>query len=93
MLEADESDGSFLKLPINYSVVTNVDYEHLDFYKKYINLEKAFVRFINKTPPIGKSIVCIDSLKIRKILKKVKSKNYVTYGVSNNALLLTPYVT
>ena len=85
VLEADESDGSFLKLPINYSVVTNIDYEHLDYYKKYVNLENAFIRFINKTPPIGKSIVCIDNLRIRKLLKKVKSKNYVTYGLSNFA--------
>ena len=47
-LEADESDGSFLKLPINYSIVTNIDYEHLDYYKNYKNLEKSFVEFINK---------------------------------------------
>ena len=50
ILEADESDGSFLKLPINYSIVTNIDYEHLDYYKNYKNLERAFVEFINKTP-------------------------------------------
>ena len=42
ILEADESDGSFLKLPINYSIVTNIDYEHLDYYKNYKNLEKSF---------------------------------------------------
>ena len=48
ILEADESDGSFLKLPINYSIVTNIDYEHLDFYKKFINLENSFIEFINK---------------------------------------------
>ena len=43
ILEADESDGSFLKLPINYSIVTNIDYEHLDYYKNYKNLEKSFL--------------------------------------------------
>ena len=43
ILEADESDGSFLKLPINYSIVTNIDYEHLDYYKKYKNLENLFI--------------------------------------------------
>ena len=48
ILEADEFDGSFLKLPINYSIVTNIDYEHLD-YKSYKNLEKSFLEFINKT--------------------------------------------
>jgi UDP-N-acetylmuramate--alanine ligase len=80
ILEADESDGSFLKLPINYSIVTNVDYEHLDYYKNYKNLESSFREFIDKTPPTGKAIVCIDSENINKILKKVKNKNILTYG-------------
>ena len=80
ILEADESDGSFLKLPINYSVVTNIDYEHIDFYKNYKNLENSFVRFIEKTPPTGKSILCLDNSNIRKILKKIKNKNIITYG-------------
>ena len=66
ILEADESDGSFLKLPINYSVVTNIDYEHLDYYKNYKNLENCFVQFINKTPPTGKSVICIDNNNIKK---------------------------
>jgi UDP-N-acetylmuramate--alanine ligase len=85
VLEADESDGSFLKLPINYSVVTNIDNEHLDFYKNYLNLKNAFIKFINKTPPIGKSIVCIDDLDIRRILKDIKNKNYLTYGFNKDA--------
>ena len=54
ILEADESDGSFLKLPINYSIVTNIDYEHLDYYKNYKNLENSFIKFIEKTPPTEK---------------------------------------
>jgi len=85
ILEADESDGSFLKLPINYSIVTNIDYEHLDYYKNYQNLEKSFIDFINKTPPTGKSIICIDSSNIRKILHKIKNKNIITYGDNNKA--------
>jgi UDP-N-acetylmuramate--alanine ligase len=80
ILEADESDGSFLKLPINYSVVTNIDYEHLDYYKNYKNLENSFVEFINKTPPTGKAIICIDSQNIKNILKKIKNKNILLYG-------------
>jgi UDP-N-acetylmuramate--alanine ligase len=80
ILEADESDGSFLKLPINYSIVTNIDYEHLDYYKNYKNLENSFVEFINKTPPTGKSIICLDSTNIKKILNKIKNKNILTYG-------------
>ncbi len=85
ILEADESDGSFLKLPINYSIVTNIDYEHLDFYKNYKNLEKSFIKFIEKTPPTGKSIICIDNKNIKKIFNKLKSKNILTYGESKNA--------
>jgi len=85
ILEADESDGSFLKLPISYSIVTNIDYEHLDYYKSYENLEKAFVQFINKTPPIGKCLICIDNKNINKILNKIKNKNILTYGLNKNA--------
>ncbi len=85
ILEADESDGSFLKLPINYSIVTNIDYEHLDYYKTYKNLENSFIEFINKTPPTGKAIICIDSLNIKKILKKIKNKNIILYGENKKA--------
>ncbi len=85
ILEADESDGSFLKLPINYSIVTNIDLEHMDYYKNFKNLEKAFTRFINKTPPIGKSLVCIDDKNIKKIVKKIKNKNILFYGFDKKA--------
>ncbi len=85
ILEADESDGSFLKLPINYSIVTNIDLEHMDYYKKYKNLENAFIQFINKTPPIGKSLICIDNKNINKILKRIKNKNILTYGFNKKA--------
>ena len=85
ILEADESDGSFLKLPINYSVITNIDYEHLDFYKNFKNLENSFSKFIEKTPPTGKAIVCIDDKNIKKILTIVKNKNILTYGQSKRA--------
>ena len=85
ILEADESDGSFLKLPINYSIVTNIDYEHLDYYRTYKNLENAFIRFINKTPPIGKSLVCSDNKNLNKILTKIKNKNILTYGFNKKA--------
>ncbi len=85
ILEADESDGSFLKLPINYSIVTNIDLEHIDYYKNYKNLENAFIQFINKTPPIGKSLICIDNKNIKKILVKIKNKNILTYGFNKEA--------
>ena len=85
VIEADESDGSFLKLPINYSIITNLDYEHLDYYKNFQNLEKAFVRFLDKTPPIGKAVVCTDDANVKKLLKKTKIKNYISYGLNKKS--------
>ncbi len=80
VLEADESDGSFLNFPVNYSIVTNIDKEHIDFYKNFNNLKNSFIKFLNKTPAFGKSFVCIDNLEIRKILPKLKNKHFFTYG-------------
>ena len=85
ILEADESDGSFLKLPINYSIVTNLDYEHVDFYKNFKNLQKSFIKFIEKTPPTGKSIICLDSKNIKKIFSKINNKNILTYGENKDS--------
>jgi UDP-N-acetylmuramate--alanine ligase len=85
VVEADESDGSFLKVPIDYSIVTNVDKEHLDYYKNFNNLKNSFIKFIDKTPPIGKAFLCLDDTNLKNIIKKLKSKNYYTYGFSNNA--------
>ena len=85
VLEADESDGSFLNLPINYSVVTNLDKEHLDFYKSFSNLKNSFVKFLNKTPSIGKSFVCIDDFEIKKILPKINKRFFFTYGFSKKS--------
>ena len=80
IVEADESDGSFLRVPINYSIVTNVDKEHLDYYKNFNKLVEAFKIFIEKTPPIGKSFLCLDDSNLKQIIKKLKIKNYYTYG-------------
>jgi len=85
IVEADESDGSFLKVPINYSIVTNIDKEHLDFYKNFNNLKNAFKLFIEKTPPIGKAFLCLDDLHVKKVIKKLKTKNYFTYGFNSNS--------
>ena len=85
VLEADESDGSFLNLPINYSVVTNVDKEHLDFYKNFKNLKKSFEDFINKTPTFGKSFICTDNKELKKIISKIKNRNFLTYGFNKKS--------
>ena len=85
VIESDESDGSFLKLPITYSIVTNVDKEHIDFYQSFEKLKKGFLSFIEKTPSFGKSLVCLDNDTLRSLLKKSKSKNYLTYGFNKNS--------
>ena len=85
VLEADESDGSFLNFPVNYSVVTNIDKEHLDYYKNFENLKKSFLTFLNKTPTTGKSFLCIDDKEIKKIIPRVKNKNFFTYGFSKKS--------
>ena len=59
VIESDESDGSFLNLPITYSIVTNLDKEHLDYYKSFDRLKNCFRSFIEKTPSFGKSLICL----------------------------------
>ena len=85
VLEADESDGSFLKLPINYSIVTNIDNEHLDYYKTMSNLKNKFIDFLDKTPSLGKSFVCLDNNNNKSLIKKIKNKNFYTYGIDNTS--------
>ena len=67
VIESDESDGSFLKLPITYSIVTNIDKEHLDYYGSFERLKKSFRSFIDKTPSFGKSLICIDENNLKSL--------------------------
>ena len=78
--ESDESDGSFLKIPFTYSIATNIDSEHLDFYKNINNLKKSFLNFIEKIPSVGKGFICNDDKNLKKIIKISKNKNFYTYG-------------
>lgn len=81
--EADESDGSFLKLSPVTTVVTNIDNDHLDYYGNMENLKDAFVRHINSVPFYGSAIICTDSPLIREVLPKLTRK-YITYGLTGN---------
>ena len=81
ILESDESDGSFTKIPSTYSIVTNIDKEHLDFYKSLEVLKKNFINFIEKTPSFGKAFICLDDKNNRDVIKKIKNLNYNTYGI------------
>ena len=85
ILEADESDGSFIHIPPTYSIVTNIDREHMDFYKSMSEIKSLFVKFINKVPSFGKSFICIDDKNNSELLKKIKIKNYYTYGTNPKA--------
>ena len=80
ILEADESDGSFVHVSPTYSIVTNIDREHMDFYKSMNDLKNLFVKFINKVPSFGKSFICLDDKNNNELLKNIKIKNYYTYG-------------
>ena len=78
--ESDESDGSFLKIPFVYSIITNLDSEHLDFYKNINNLKKSFSKFIEKIPSLGKGFICSDDQNLQNVIKRSKNKNFYTYG-------------
>ena len=81
ILEADESDGSFIHIPPTYSIITNIDREHMDFYKSMDDLKNYFTKFIKKVPSFGKSFICIDDEINKNLIKKIKNKNIYTYGV------------
>src|SRR5437867_691182 len=82
--EADESDGSFLRLSPTIAVVTNIDPEHLDHYGTLGRLQQAFVDFLNKAPFYGCGIVCLDEPRIQEILPSLQ-RRVVTYGFSSQA--------
>ncbi|BCR03963.1 UDP-N-acetylmuramate--L-alanine ligase [Desulfuromonas versatilis] len=82
--EADESDGSFLHLSPTIAVVTNIDADHLDFYRDLEQIKDTFVDFINKVPFYGLAVLCLDDPNIQEIIPRVK-KRFTTYGLSSQA--------
>ena len=85
ILESDESDGSFVNMSPTYSIITNIDKEHMDYHKTMNNLKQLFIKFIEKTPSFGKSFICLDDKNNKEIVKKLKINNYYTYGTDNNS--------
>jgi UDP-N-acetylmuramate--alanine ligase len=85
--EADESDGSFLKLTPTIAVVTNIDAEHLDHYGTHDAVKAAFVEYTNRVPFYGLCVLCIDHPSVQEILPRVE-RRHVTYGVSRQASYL-----
>ena len=88
ILEADESDGSFVHIPPTYSIITNIDREHMDFYKSMDDLKNYFIQFIEKVPSFGKSFICIDDKTNRDLVKKLKNQNFYTYGTNQSSNFL-----
>ncbi|MDC3355623.1 UDP-N-acetylmuramate--L-alanine ligase [Candidatus Pelagibacter sp.] len=88
ILEADESDGSFIHVPPTYSIITNIDREHMDYYNSMNDLKNLFIKFVNKVPSFGKSFICIDDKNNNDLLKKIKIKNFYTYGVNSKSQFL-----
>ncbi len=80
ILEADESDGSFIFIPPTYSIITNIDREHMDFYNSMKKLNKYFIDFVEKVPSFGKSFICLDDKNNKNLIKNIKKKNFYTYG-------------
>ncbi|MDH5174541.1 MAG: UDP-N-acetylmuramate--L-alanine ligase, partial [Elusimicrobiota bacterium] len=81
--EADESDGSFLKLTPTIALVTNIDDDHLDHYKTLDNIKSAFTQFVNKVPFYGSIILCGEDENIKSIIPQITRK-YYTYGIGKN---------
>jgi UDP-N-acetylmuramate--alanine ligase len=82
--ESDESDGSFMVLSPTISVVTNIDYEHIEHYGDMDTLRKTFINFINKIPFYGLAILCLDDEEIQGIIPQLR-KRYLTYGMNSQA--------
>ena len=92
ILEADESDGSFVHIPPTYSIVTNIDREHMDFYKSIKDLKNYFKQFIEKVPSFGKSFICIDDKINKELVKDLKNQNFYTYGLTPQSNFLVKNV-
>ena len=82
--EADESDGSFLKMSPTIAVVTNIDREHLDFYRDLNAIKEVFLNFIDKIPFYGLAVLCLDNEPIQDIIPSIQ-KRFTTYGMSTQA--------
>jgi UDP-N-acetylmuramate--alanine ligase len=85
VVEADESDGSFLRLDGTVAVVTNIDPEHLDHYGSFDAVKDAFVEFIENVPFYGAAVLCLDHPEVQALLPRVRDRRIVTYGFSAQA--------
>ena len=89
--EADESDGSFLKLSPTIAIVTNIDKEHLDFYSGLDEIRAAFSAFVNKVPFYGAAILCLDDSNVQAIIPQIE-RRIITYGTSSQADIVASHI-
>ncbi|HXL14093.1 MAG TPA: UDP-N-acetylmuramate--L-alanine ligase [Bradyrhizobium sp.] len=85
VVEADESDGTFLKLPADVAIVTNVDPEHLDHFKTFEAVQDAFRSFVENVPFYGFAVMCIDHPVVQTIVGKIEDRRIITYGENPQA--------
>ncbi|HEY9056383.1 MAG TPA: UDP-N-acetylmuramate--L-alanine ligase [Aurantimonas sp.] len=85
VVEADESDGTFLKLPADVAVVTNIDPEHLDYYGTFDNVRAAFRTFVENVPFYGFAVMCIDHPVVQTLISEIEDRRVITYGESPQA--------
>lgn len=85
VVEADESDGTFVKLPATIAVVTNMDPEHLDFYGTFEAEKAAFKLFLERVPFYGTAVLCIDHPEVQGLIKNISGRKFMTYGLSAQA--------
>jgi UDP-N-acetylmuramate--alanine ligase len=85
VVEADESDGTFVKLPSTIVIVTNIDPEHMDFYKSFDDLRRAFLAFVENIPFYGVAVLCIDHPEVQALIGRITDRRIVTYGLSPQA--------
>jgi UDP-N-acetylmuramate--alanine ligase len=85
VIEADESDGSFLRLDGTVAVVTNIDPEHLDHYGSFDRVKDAFIEFVENVPFYGAAILCVDHPEVQAIIPRVRDRRVITYGFAAQA--------
>ncbi|HMM14859.1 MAG TPA: UDP-N-acetylmuramate--L-alanine ligase [Parvibaculum sp.] len=85
VVEADESDGTFVKLPATIAIVTNIDPEHLDYYGTFEAAKDAFLTFVENVPFYGCAVMCIDHPEVQALIGRVRDRRIVTYGTSPQA--------
>ena len=85
VVEADESDGTFLRLPATISVVTNIDPDHLDYFGTFDRMRDAFQRFVENVPFYGFAVLCLDHPEVQAMIGRIEDRRLITYGMSPQA--------